>query len=326
MASAGSGLSEAPAGLYLAARADIAAQAPTGTNRAAFISAAIGSGNTISVRRRSIPSAMARAASSASMMNGIGKLVDRVISVRTKPGQTVVTRTPRGAERRPQRLEQIDLRGLGGAVRLGSGHPAVSGNRGDPHDVAAAVRGHRRDDRGEQVVQPEQVDLDVSREHLRVPLCGVELLPVAGAPHRDVEAAERFGHIGGSAAYGVAVGGVERRPPSSSRRHGFEVFRPSGADRDLCAAADELGRERGADSARGSDEPVTTAADRRLPAPGHAASARARVVRRWTLETDLGDVQVAGCETGLAVSQIELPLVGGRPRRSRVRRPGATAR
>ncbi len=38
---------------------------------------------------------MARAASSASMMNGIGNSLPSVISVRTNPGQTVVTRTPR---------------------------------------------------------------------------------------------------------------------------------------------------------------------------------------------------------------------------------------
>ena len=167
-----------------------AAQARTGTSRAAFISAAIGRGKTISVRRRSIPSAMARAASSASMMNGIGKSFDSVISVRTKPGQTVVTRTPCPAQRRAQRLEQVDLRGLRGAVGLGAGEAAVAGHRRDPDEVPAPGRDHRRDDGGQHVVEAEQVDLDVSGELVGVPGGGVELLPVAGAPDHDVEAAE----------------------------------------------------------------------------------------------------------------------------------------
>ena len=38
---------------------------------------------------------MARPAASASMMNGIGNRLPSVISVRTNPGQMVVTRTPR---------------------------------------------------------------------------------------------------------------------------------------------------------------------------------------------------------------------------------------
>ena len=125
-------------------------------------------------------------------MNGIGKSFASVISVRTKPGQTVVTRTPCAAQRRSQRLEQVDLRGLGGAVGLRAGEAAVAGNRRDPDEVAAPGRDHRRDDGGEHVVQAEQVDLDVPGELVGVPGGGVELLPVAGAPDHDVEAAERL--------------------------------------------------------------------------------------------------------------------------------------
>ena len=54
----------------------------------------MGHGKTISGRPDSRPSAISRAASSASMMKGMGKELLSVISVRTKPGQTVVTRTP----------------------------------------------------------------------------------------------------------------------------------------------------------------------------------------------------------------------------------------
>jgi hypothetical protein len=73
-----------------------AVQARTGTSRASFIATAIGSGKTISALSRAMPSAMVRAAASGSMRNGIGKRFRSVIGVRTKPGDTVWTTTPRG--------------------------------------------------------------------------------------------------------------------------------------------------------------------------------------------------------------------------------------
>ena len=62
--------------------------------RVVFISRTIRLGKTISVCLRSRPSQMDRAAWPTSMMKGMGKGLRAVRSVRTKPGQIVVTCTP----------------------------------------------------------------------------------------------------------------------------------------------------------------------------------------------------------------------------------------
>ncbi len=80
-----------------------AVQARTGTSRASFISTIIGTGKTISALSRAMPSAMVRAATSASILNGIGNRLRSVIRVVTNPGFTVWTTTPRGASE-PRRL------------------------------------------------------------------------------------------------------------------------------------------------------------------------------------------------------------------------------
>jgi hypothetical protein len=77
---------------------------------------------------------MDRAAWPASMMNGMGKRLRAVRSVRTKPGQTVVTCAGSG-EVDAQRLQEVDLGCLGRSVGLGAGEPAVTGYGGGVGDV-----------------------------------------------------------------------------------------------------------------------------------------------------------------------------------------------
>ena len=64
-----------------------AVHARTGTSRAAFINSIMGNGKTISALSFAIPSAIARAAASGEIMNGIGKVFRSVIGVLTKPGR-----------------------------------------------------------------------------------------------------------------------------------------------------------------------------------------------------------------------------------------------
>src|SRR5450756_2759607 len=67
---------------------------------------------------------MARAAASASIRNGIGKVFTAVISVRTKPGATVVTRTPcRRSEASSAASSRIWCRPLRSAWATGSVRP-----------------------------------------------------------------------------------------------------------------------------------------------------------------------------------------------------------
>ncbi len=74
----------------------IAVHGLTGTSRVAFISSIIGSGKTISAFSRAMPSAIRRAASSASSMNGMRKVFASVSPLRTKAGQTVIAVMPSG--------------------------------------------------------------------------------------------------------------------------------------------------------------------------------------------------------------------------------------
>lgn len=60
------------------------------------MSASIGSGKAISALPFSRPRTMRRAASSASIMNGVGNVFFAVRSVRTNPGQMVWTEIPSG--------------------------------------------------------------------------------------------------------------------------------------------------------------------------------------------------------------------------------------
>ncbi len=71
------------------------------------------------------------------------------------------------------------------------------------------------DDGCEYVVESEQVDLDVPGKRLAVPLCSVELFPVAGTEDDGVEAAESLMHCSDRLVHRIGVrdvGGDGRHP------------------------------------------------------------------------------------------------------------------
>ena len=143
-------------------------------------------------RRRS-----ARPAASASMMNGIGNRLPAVRSVRTNPGQMVVTRTPRRADLDAQRLEQVDLPRLGRAVGLGAGDAPVAGDRGDARDDALAALEHLgQHGRRCALLMPTRLTSTWRLKTSVSQSVGAHLLPVAGGqdrPRRAGRAASRTG-------------------------------------------------------------------------------------------------------------------------------------
>nr|WP_246486179.1 hypothetical protein [Kribbella qitaiheensis] len=179
-------------------------------------------------------------------MNGIGNVFVEVISVSTNPGQTVSTSIPSGAEPDPERLEQIDLRGLGGAVRLRTGQAAIPRDRGDSDDHPGTALAQVGDQGAEAVREATEVHVQVPVERLDVELVA-HLLPVAGAQYDDVEPAERLDHLIQRGLDLPGVGDVERRDRHPVTGDGAQSVRSASGDRHRRAPTDELGGERRAD-------------------------------------------------------------------------------
>lgn len=177
-------------------------------------------------------------------------------------------------DRRPQRLEEIDLGGLRRAVVFGAGQPAVARHRRDAGDRARPPSQHRGQGGGDAVAQAAQVDVEVVVEFSRVPGTPVAAPPVAGSQHDEVEVTESVDHRGVGGRGGSGVGDVTRRGEERVARRDelVQLLAPPRRDRDARPAPGQLAGERGTDPAGGADDP------RRRGRQLHVAS---RVSSRW---------------------------------------------
>ena len=188
--------------------------------RVVFISRTIRLGKTISVRSRSRPSQMDRAAWPTSMMKGMGKGLRAVRSVRTKPGADGSDLHPGPGEVDAQRLQEVDLGGLGRSVGFCASQPAVAGYGGDAGYGLAPSLQHRGQDRRDGVAHAGEVDLDVAVQDVGVPGRRVHLLPVARGQHREVDRAQLLpdsccsGRDGGGVV--TSAGRASMFPPATS--------------------------------------------------------------------------------------------------------------
>ena len=146
-------------------------------------------------------------------MNGIGKVLPVGQSVRTKPGQIVVTRDPAGREVDAQRLEQVELGRLRRAVGLGAGEAAVAGDRRRCRRSAAAAVGSMSARTASSAwPMPIRLVWKWPANSLGVPGLDAGTAPVGRVQHGDVDPAERLAHRAAAAAtIAVAVGDVDRQ-------------------------------------------------------------------------------------------------------------------
>ena len=238
-------------------------------------------------RRRS-----ARAASSGSSMNGIGKLLRPVRRCARSPGQMVTTRRPR-PQVDAQRLQQVDLGRLGGAVGLGLRQAAVAGDRRHP----AIGPARRRRMSGSTASTPCTMPITLvsaagERPRSRTP--DVDCAPVPGVQDGQVEAPARPGprRPRRMAVQVGDVGGHRQQRPVRRR-----TLSSASARRALIAATAAPRRR-----ARGR-APRRSRSRRRSP----RRPSRPDLTQASRVSQPAARRQRAGREAGLAVGEVELP-------------------
>ena len=145
-------------------------------------------------------------------------------------------RRHRDAERQQvdaQRLQQVDLGRLGGAVRLRAREAAVAGDAGHAHDAAGPRPAHVRQHRLDAVDHPHQVHLDVAAEDVGIPGGHVHAAVRRRVQDCDVDPAQLVPDRGGRGQHRRAVADVQRhRHHPVALRLLFEPLGAAGADRD----------------------------------------------------------------------------------------------
>ena len=173
-------------------------------------------------------------------------------------------RRHRDAERQQvdaQRLQQVDLGRLRGAVRLRGREAAVAGHAGHAHDAAGPRPAHVRQHRLDTVDHPHQVHLDVAAEDVGIPGGHIHAAVRRRIQDCDVDPAQLVPDRGGRGQHRRAVADVQRhRHHPVALRLLFEQHGAAGADRDPRAARGQLGRQRLADAAGRACDPDAAAA------------------------------------------------------------------